>query len=130
MQSSSDEKEIIQGLLPNERFKIILILVVAISFIECYAQYNLRNGRKNNDKNCLIVSALLYGFICFLLYTCYKYDGMGHVNLMWSCVSITLAYTVGYIVFNEHINKYGIIAIGFALLAIYFSHLNDENPAE
>ena len=130
MQSSTKEKEIIQGLIPNERLKIILVLVVSISFIECYAQYNLRNGRKNNNVNCLIISALLYGFICYLLYTTYQYEGMGHVNLIWSCLSITLAYLVGVFIFNEHINKYGIIAIGFALLAIYFSHLNDENPAE
>jgi len=104
MQSSTKEKEIIQGLIPNERLKIILVLVVSISFIECYAQYNLRNGRKNNNINCLIISALLYGVICYLLYTTYQYEGMGHVNLIWSCLSITLA--------------------------IYFSHLNDENPAE
>ena len=130
MQSSSKEKEIIKGLLPDERFKIILVLVVAISFVECYAQYNLKNGRKHHNKHCLVLSALLYGFICYLLYTSYEFEGMGHVNLMWSCISIILAYIVGVIVFGEHLNKYGLLAILFALLAVYCSHLNDENPSK
>jgi multidrug transporter EmrE-like cation transporter len=128
MDSSSDQQEIIQGLNPDKRFRIIIALVVAIAFVECYAQYNLKKGKKNGDHHCLIISALMYGIICFLLYTSYQYDGMGHINLMWSCVSIIFAYIVGVIVFDEYINKNGYIAIGFALLAIYFSHKNDETP--
>ena len=128
MDSSSDQQEIIQGLTPDKRFRIVIGLVVAISFVECYAQYNLKRGRKNNEPHCLLISAILYGIICFLLYTSYQYEGMGHVNLIWSCVSIIFAYIVGIFVFDEYINNYGYLALFFALLAIYFSHKNDENP--
>jgi len=129
MQSSSLKEEVINGLGPDSRLRIVIPLVVAISFLECYAQYNLKNGRKNKNVNCLFVSAILYGFICYLLYLSYQYEGMGHVNLLWSCISIILAYVVGFFIFGEHINKYGKIALVFAILAIYFSHKNDENPA-
>jgi multidrug transporter EmrE-like cation transporter len=129
MQSSSSRKEIINDLLPDQRFKTVIFLVTVIAFIECYAQYNLRKGKLTNNDNCIIISAILYGFVCFLLFKTYHYDGMGHINLIWSCISILLAYIVGVFIFKEHINKYGIIAIMFALLAIYFSHLNDENPS-
>jgi multidrug transporter EmrE-like cation transporter len=128
MDSSSDQQEIIQGLTPDKRFRIVIALVVAISFVECYAQYNLKKGKKNGDHNCLIISFLLYGIICVLLYTSYQYEGMGHVNLMWSCISIIFAYIVGVFIFDEYINKYGYLALFFALLAIYFSHKNDETP--
>lgn len=130
MQSSSASEEVIKGLGPDARFRIIIPLVVAISFLECYAQYNLKNGRKNKNINCLFISAVLYAFICYLLYLSYQYDGIGHVNLLWSCISIILAYLVGFFIFGEYINKYGKLALFFALLAIYFSHKNDEYPAD
>lgn len=130
-QSSSDNIEIIKGLKPNARLRLVLPLLVGIAFFECYAQYTLKQDRENGGKNkwrCLTAAAISYGIVCYLLYRSYQYEGMGHVNLLWSMMSIVLAYFVGVVVFGEYINKYGYCAIGLALTAIYFSHLNDENP--
>ncbi len=125
--------EILQGLNPNQRIRLVIPLVIAISFFECYAQYTLKKGRTEGPGHkwmCLGSAAFAYAVVCYLLYTSYKYDGIGHVNLLWSCVSIIFAYAVGISFFGEHINKYGYTAILFACIAIYFSHLNDEYPNE
>jgi multidrug transporter EmrE-like cation transporter len=124
-------QEIIQGLSPNQRIRIVLPIIVSIAFFECYAQYTLKKGRREGGDQkwiCLMTAGVAYAVICYLLYTSYQYDGIGHVNLLWSCISIVLAYAVGVSFFDEHINKYGYLAILFACIAIYFSHLNDENP--
>jgi multidrug transporter EmrE-like cation transporter len=51
---------------------------------------------------------------------------MGHVNLLWSCVSIIIAYMIGIKFFKETHNKYTCYAILFALAAIYMSYLSDK----
>ena len=90
--------EIIQGLSPNQRIRIVLPMIIAIAFFECYAQYTLKKGRTEGSRQkwiCLGSAAIAYAVVCYLLYTSYKYDGIGHVNILWSCVSIILAYVVG-----------------------------------
>ena len=131
--SSSDQSEIIKEMGPNSRIRIVLPLVIGIAFFECYAQYTLKHDRENGGKNkwrCLVAAGIAYAIVCYLLYKSYQYEGMGHVNILWSCVSILLAYAVGVSFFNEHINKYGYVAIFFACMAIYFSHRNDEAPRD
>jgi drug/metabolite transporter (DMT)-like permease len=41
-------------------------------------------------------------------------------------MSIIIAYIVGVFIFGESINRYTILAIIFAMLAIYFAHRQDE----
>jgi multidrug transporter EmrE-like cation transporter len=62
-----------------------------------------------------------------LVWKSYNFEAMDHVNLLWSCMSIILAFLVGVLVFQEKFNKYTLCAIGLAISAIYISHLSDEN---
>ena len=111
--------EILSGLTPNQRFWIVIQFAIFISAIEAFAQLNIKNHN-------IFLGFLGYTIIVFVLYKAYNYEGLGHMNLVWSCLSIIIAYIVGYIYFKEKMNKYTFIAVIFALLAIYFAHLSDE----
>jgi drug/metabolite transporter (DMT)-like permease len=67
-----------------------------------------------------------YAVVATLLYFSYKYEGLGHINLVWSCVSIIIAILIGCILFHEPHNKYTYVAIILAFGAIYFAHRADE----
>lgn len=111
--------EVLSGLNPNQRFHIVIKFAMLLSVVEAFSQANLKNG-----------TYLLgvFGYICvaYILYQSYHYEGMGHMNLVWSCTSIILCYLVSYIIYKESINKYTIIAIALSILAIYFAHQSDE----
>lgn len=111
--------EIIDHLTPNKRFWIVIKFALLISFIEAFAQYHLKN-----DTPYLGILGYI-GVACVLIIS-YKYENLGHMNLVWSCVSIIVCYALGYYYFKEPINKYTFIAISCALLAIYFAHKSDE----
>jgi multidrug transporter EmrE-like cation transporter len=51
---------------------------------------------------------------------------MGHVNLLWSCISIIFAITIGAILFGEPFNRFTIFAIILAVAAIYFAQKADN----
>lgn len=111
--------EILVNLNPNQRFWIVIRLAILISIIEAFSQFSLKN---NN-----IVPGII-GYICVasvLLYS-FRYEGLGHMNLVWSCISIIVCYILGCIYLKEPFNKYTFIAILLALGAIYFAHQSDE----
>ena len=119
--------EVINNLGPNERFWIVIYFATAISVFEAIAQSNLKlysNG--NENKIYLIIGILFYIFVSFTLMSSYRYEGLAHMNLVWSCMSIIIAYIVGVFLFGENINRYTILAIMFAMMAIYFAHRQDE----
>ena len=111
--------EILSHLGPNQRFWIVIQFALLISFIEVFAQFSLKSGQ-------VWFGFMGYAFIVLILLRAYKYEGLGHMNMIWSCVSIIMCYIMGYLYFNEPVNKYTFIAIIFAMLAIYFAHMSDE----
>jgi len=129
---SQSSREILGGLGPDQRIRFVLPFLVAITFFECIAQYTLKKGKQDGGSkwSCLLIAAICYAIVCYLLYRSYEYEGIGHMNLLWSMGSIILAYAVGVTLFDEHLNKYGYLAIFLACLTIYVSRLNDENPRE
>ena len=119
--------EIINGKIPNQRFWTVIGIVTAISLVECYSQYSLKKGNGEHNYNSLFIGVIGYSIVCYLLWQSYNFEAMGHVNLLWSCMSIILAFLVGILMFKEKFNHYTLIAIALAISAIYVSHLSDEH---
>ncbi len=118
--------EIIGGKSPQKRFWYVLYLVILISAVEGFSQYNIKKGNGDHNYTHLVYGIIGYSVICFLLWKSYNFEAMGHVNLLWSCVSIIIAYLIGIKFFKETHNKYTCYAILFALAAIYMSYLSDK----
>lgn len=112
-------KEIISQLDPQHRFIRVIKLAILISLIELVGQYNLKNKK-------IIYGVIGYIGVALLLSLSYDYEGFGHMNLVWSCISIITCYIIGYYLFNEPFNKYTKIAIILSMMAIYFAHKSDE----
>ncbi len=125
-------QEIIRGKTPNQRLWIVIILAIGLSLIEMVAQVSIKHAREDTllhsqeNKTYLLVAIVFYTVIVLLLFYSYNFEGLGHMNMVWSCVSIVLAFVIGYIFFKEPFNKFTILAIILASFAIYFAHLADE----
>lgn len=111
---------------PNQRLWIVLTFVILIAITEVVGQTCLKSAREQKKLWLLGLGILVYVLVAYLLYCCYQYEGMGHTNLVWSCMSIILALAVGYAWFKEPFNKYNWVAIALAFGAIYFAHRGDE----
>lgn len=119
-------QEILDNKTPNERFWIVIWLIVGITIVEACAQATLKTARIKNNRYIVPVGIAFYVIVASLLYMSYKYEGLGHVNLVWSCASIIIAVLIGCLFFGEPHNKYTYIAIIFAFGSIYFAHRADE----
>jgi drug/metabolite transporter (DMT)-like permease len=118
-------KEIIHGRTEAQRICISIAFVLGISLLEAGAQYNIRKSNDTGDLRVLFLGILLYTSVCLMLYYAYDFDNIGHINLLWSCISIILAYMSGYFFFNENFNIYTILAVISCIIAIIFSYLAD-----
>lgn len=107
----------------NGGFLLILSFALTICFFEACAQNSLKQSRMNNSKNKYYLGIIFYIFVGYYLHMAYHNVGLGEMNLIWSCLSIIVALTVGYILYDEPINNYIILSILFALTAIYTAYL-------
>lgn len=112
--------EVLHNKNPNQRFYIVLRFALIISCIEMFSQTVLKHDRYP------ILGILGYIVLSIVLYNSYYYENMGHMNLIWSCISIISCYFVSHMFFGERINRYTLISIFFACIAIYTAHLSDE----
>lgn len=122
----SENPEILDNKIPNERFWTVIWIIVAITFVEACAQTSLKTARVKKNIYLVPLGMVFYATVAGLLYMTYKYEGLGHVNLVWSCASIIIAILIGCFLFNEPHNRYTYIAILLAFAAIYFAHRADE----
>lgn len=122
----SNSPEILDNKTPNQRFWVVIWLIVAITLAEAFAQASLKTARMKRMPYLVVLGVIFYTAVATLLYLTYRYEGLGHVNLVWSCASIIIAILVGCILFNEPHNRYTYIAIFLAFAAIYFAHRADE----
>lgn len=118
--------EILDHKTPNERFWAVIWLVVTITLVEACAQFTLKTARSKKMAYLVPLGVIFYVTVAILLYYIYRYEGLGHVNLVCSCVSIIIAILIGCIMFHEPHNRYTYIAILFAFGGIYFAHRADE----
>jgi drug/metabolite transporter (DMT)-like permease len=98
----------------------IAIVVLIIALTESIAQNNLKNRN-------LLTGMFVYMGVGYVLHYSYHYYALSKVNIMWSSISIILATLLGYMLYNEKLTKDSFIAMGFALLAVYFSNRSDNN---
>lgn len=122
----SNKPEILDNKTPNQRLWIVIGIIVAITIVEACAQATLKTARAKKMPYLVPLGVAFYAIVALLLYLCYRYEGLGHVNLVWSCASIVIAVLIGCLFFNEPHNRYTYIAILLAFLAIYFAHRADE----
>jgi drug/metabolite transporter (DMT)-like permease len=110
----------------GHNFEHIIYIVLLIVLFEGAAQYNIKVGNGKKDYVRLTYGMILYALICYLLWRAYHFSGLGEVNLMWSSLSIVMAFMLGILFFNEKFNRYTGAAVVFALLAVYTIYLSDE----
>jgi drug/metabolite transporter (DMT)-like permease len=118
--------ELINGLGPNQRIFIVLFFALMISMSEGIAQYLVKRAQMTSKISMVLLGIFFYGLVCFMLYRSYSFENVGHMNLVWSCMSIIIAFISGFFIFEEPFNWYTVLAIIFACIAIYFSHRADE----
>ena len=114
----------------HKNVAILLAIVLGISALEACGQACIKSARTHEIIMWAVVGGLFYMGVVALLFISYKYEGMGHVNMLWSCISIILAMTVGYFFFDEPMNKYTAVTFCFAILTIYFAHKAGEYKDE
>lgn len=100
---------------------IVILSILFITIFEGLAQSCLKKYNKEDLNLYIIVALFCYTLICFLLLQCYKNDAyMGHVNLIWSCLSIIFIIGVGCLVFGEKFTSDDLMGVILAIGAIYF----------
>lgn len=118
--------EVIGGKTPNERLFPVIMFAFSISIIEACGQYIIKDSQIKNNPYEVLFGAMFYIVLCFVLYKAYFYENVGHMNMVWSCMSIIVAYLVGHCFYNEDINRWSILSIILACIAIYTAHRADE----
>jgi multidrug transporter EmrE-like cation transporter len=98
----------------------VIILAITIAIVEAIAQ-NLIKSSGNNTDSKTIFGLSFYIIVGFLLHHAYNKFDLSKVNVIWSCISIVLATTLGYFIYNEHIGWKNILAVVLALGAVYFA---------
>ena len=99
----------------------LFVFVIIIAVVEACAQ----NTLKNNDNNKYIVGLVIYVLVGYLLHYTYQNYPLSKVNVLWSCLSIILATTLGYLIYNESINSLKIVSVMLAIGAVYCSYKAD-----
>lgn len=109
-------------------FTTALSLIFLITLSEAIAQSCLKQARADSiNCNYLIgIGLVAYAFVAILLFKTYKFEDLGHTNLVWSCFSIIVAFVVGTVFFREVVNGFAILAIALACAAIACAHLSRE----
>lgn len=118
--------EIIRGRDPGQRVRYALTFGAAIAVSEAFAQYAIRSGVALNSIAFVIPAAFFYMAVCMMLYASFFYENVGHMNLIWSCMSIIIAFAVGWYRFDEPFNRFTVLAIALAISAVYSSYLADK----
>jgi len=110
-----------------QAFWIVVGFALFIAGIEACAQTSLKMAQNRGGVVALIVLGMLfYAIVGYFLYRSYSYEGMGHMNLVWNCMSTITAFAIGYILFQEKFNAYTCVAIFLALASIWFAYLSSS----
>lgn len=111
--------EQIKNWMDNSILDELIVVVALLAIVEAIAQNNLRNSESIR----IMFGLSAYIIVGFLLHYAYSKFPLSKINVMWSCISIILATSLGYYLYNEDFHIYSFLAIIFALLAIYFANI-------
>ena len=103
-------------------FKIVLGFAVIICLFEACAQNSLKQSVKHKSDGIFVAGLVFYMGVGYLLHKAYHKIGLGQMNLVWSCMSIIVALSAGYLLYDEPFNRYTLLAVLFALAAIYTAY--------
>lgn len=98
----------------------ILLVVFAIAIVEAIAQNTIKQSDSESIKMMFGLSA--YILVGYLLHYAYHKFPLSKINVIWSAVSIVLAATFGYLLYDEPINTKLFLAIILALGAIFLAY--------
>lgn len=113
----------VQNWMKNSIVDELIILVILIAIIESLAQNILKKSNNSTSLNYLL-GLLAYIMVGVLLHYAYRKFSLSKVNVMCSSISIVLATTLGYFLYDEPMNNWNIFAVFFALLAVISSYLS------
>jgi multidrug transporter EmrE-like cation transporter len=102
---------------------IIILFAISIAIIESLAQNTLKQSQIHTCNIRYYCGILFYVFVGMFLHHTYHHVNLSTMNLVWSSFSIILGITSGYLLYDEAINGYTILAILCALAAVYCSYL-------
>jgi len=100
----------------------IIILAIIVVIIETFAQNTLKNS--DNGSITFILGLTFYMIVGYVLHYAYHHVPLSKLNVTWSCMSIILAISIGYFLYDEKLDINSFISVIFALLAVYFANLN------
>lgn len=100
----------------------VIIIAVIIAVVEAVAQNFLKTSDDNNRVKFLF-GLSFYVIVGFLLHHAYHKFDLSKVNVTWSCLSIILATTLGYFLYQENLSWKNIVSVVLALLAIIFASM-------
>ncbi len=111
-------------------FTTAISLIFLITLSEAIAQTCLKkaNGTPHGPEcnKLIVIGMVAYMLVAWLLFNTYKFTNLGHTNLVWSCLSIVVAFLMGWLFFNEAVNGFAVLSIGLACAAIACAHLSTE----
>ena len=103
-------------------FKLIVGFAIFICIMEALAQNSLKQSVMHKSDGIFIIGLVFYMGVGYLLHRAYHTIGLGQMNLVWSCMSIIVALSAGYLLYDEPFNRYTLLAVLFALAAIYTAY--------
>lgn len=115
----------IKTFMDNSIIDEVLLVALVIAITESIAQNNIKNS--DHRSILFIVGLVFYMVVGYLLHYAYHKYPLGKINVIWSCISIILAMTLGYLLYDEPFNLWSVVAMFFALSAIYCSFRASQN---
>jgi multidrug transporter EmrE-like cation transporter len=106
--------------MKNEELTSMIIISVIISIIEQIGQYLLKKSEQIFDIY-YTSGVVFYILVAITFHYIYNNYNVNKVNIIWACITIVLAVILGSLFENEDLTYNKIIALLFAILAIYFS---------
>lgn len=111
-------------------FSTAISLIFLITLSEAIAQTCLKKAKGTpRGPECtrlFSIGIVAYIVVAYLLYNTYQFSNLGHTNLIWSCLSIIVAFIVGAVFFQETVNGFAVLSIALACAAIACAHLSSE----
>ncbi len=126
-------KEVFESVLPDSKIGILVTFAICIAFFEALAQNSLKyySDRSPECSNIIMcIGVVGYIFVAFLLLTSYNFVAMSKMNLIWSCISIVTACSLGSLIHNEDFDKYTASSVALAITSIYVAHLGEQENAK
>ncbi len=96
----------------------IIILVILLTSIESFSQYNLKLFNKSKSIQYFLLGALGYVIISAMLSYLFGFEKMGIVNNMWNVCSSISIVLVGYLFFKEKLNTAQTIGVVLGVLGV------------